>query len=266
MLFRSSVPFAVLCCLLLSLASPTSAQDASGSDVDKLDLIGQPVPYRGELVGGWRGLGAGGDALGLSPTTTLGTDRRGFGSTTLPPLGCRGVAPTPSGDPTVLLFPLDMDYSLVDFFGDGATGNRPAEGPDQHNDDDSARIVLPFEFPFYEKTYNRTWVNNNGNLTFGRSFDIFSPTGFPIPDTANTNAGKVTMVAPFFADVDTGNPDCPLGDVWYDLADIRVPGDPDAGTDNTLVVTWDNVGFFLENGDLLRESVQAIAAGLRTTG
>jgi hypothetical protein len=89
MLFRSAVPFAVLCSLLLSLPSPGLAQE----DVNKIDLVGKPVPYKGELVGGWRKTAPSGDGLDPSSSARSADSARYVGSTTLPPLGCRAVTP-----------------------------------------------------------------------------------------------------------------------------------------------------------------------------
>jgi hypothetical protein len=72
------------------------------------------------------------------------------------------------GNAMNLLFPLDGTYVLVDFFGDGASGNRPATGPDQANDDDSATVPLPFSFNLYGDLFTTAYVNNNGNISFGQ--------------------------------------------------------------------------------------------------
>ena len=34
-------------------------------------------------------------------------------------------------------------------------------------DDDSARVALPFTFPFYAGRYAEAFVNSDGNVTFG---------------------------------------------------------------------------------------------------
>jgi hypothetical protein len=150
--------------------------------------------------------------------------------------------------PAGLLFPLDGTYELVDFYGDGPTGSGPAQGTDQHNDDDSATVPLPFLFDLYGDSFNLTYVNNNGNVSFGSYFSTYTAEGFPITG--------YPMVAPFWADVDTGNPNNPVGDVWMKFLD----GDDD-GTDDTLVVTWDNVGYYDENGDLRNTFQLAISDG-----
>lgn len=153
-----------------------------------------------------------------------------------------------SGDPTNLLYPLDGTYQLVDFCGDGATGSGPAVCPDQHNDDDSATVPLPFTFDLYGQFFTSVFVNTNGNLSFGQLFSTFDRQNFPVM--------SFPMVAPFWADVDTGNAANPLGDVWMKLLDSN--GD---AVDDTLVVTWDNVGYFNEQSDLRNTFQVAISDG-----
>ncbi len=64
------------------------------------------------------------------------------------------------------------------------------------NDDGSAGPVeLGFTANFFGTEYTQTYVNNNGNLTFGAASSTFTPFGL---------AGTTTpIVAAFFADVDT---------------------------------------------------------------
>ncbi len=135
-----------------------------------------------------------------------------------------------AGDPTALLFPLDGSYTLVDFYENGA--------PDQGNDDDSTGILLSFPFDLYGESYSDAYINNNGNVSFVTPYGSYSSTGFPDP--------SFKMVAPFWADVDTryGN-----GQVWHKL------------TASTLVVTWDNVGYYSGHGDLRNTFQLAISDG-----
>lgn len=198
-------------------------------------------------------------ALGIGVATTLLSAAHGAES---PPdkekMRTSNVSPAFRGtfdDPCLpgnagsLTFPLDGSYALVDFFGDGASGSGPAQGPDQHNDDDSAYVPLPFSFDFYGDVYDECWVNNNGNLTFADLSSSFSSSGFP-------SAGVGPMVAPFWADVDTGNPSNPIGDVWMTFFDSD--GDTDL---DTLVVTWENVGYYNEQADKLNTFQVAISDG-----
>ncbi|MDY7107562.1 MAG: hypothetical protein SYC29_02900 [Planctomycetota bacterium] len=152
------------------------------------------------------------------------------------------------GDPANLLYPLDGTYVLVDFYGDGCTGSGCAEGSDQHNDDDSATVDLPFTFDMYGDLYTTCYVNNNGNISFGTYYSTFTATGFP--------DDEYIMIAPFWGDVDTGNPANYIGDVWMKFFDSN--GDT---SDDTLVVTWDNVGYYNEHGDLRNTFQVAISDG-----
>ncbi len=154
------------------------------------------------------------------------------------------VASAHGGNVANLLFPpgTGNGVTLVDFFGDGPSGSGPATGPDQHNDDDSATVPLPFTFDLYGATSTTAFVNNNGNLSFGAFFSTFTSSGFPV--------SGFPMVAPFWADVDTGNSSNFIGDVRQEFF----------GT-NTLVVTWDNVGYYNEHGDLRNTFQVAISDG-----
>lgn len=154
-----------------------------------------------------------------------------------------------AADTSTLLYPLPDDrtpddgdssndggWLLVDFCTAGATGSGPATAPDcHHNDDDSAVSALPFTFQLYEDDFTEVFINNNGNLSFGSLFSTFTATGFPV--------SGFPMVAPFWGDVDTGNSFSGepghIGHVWW----------KEIGT-NTFVVTWDDVGYFNEHGDL----------------
>lgn len=64
------------------------------------------------------------------------------------------------------------------------------------NDDGSTGLV-PFGFSinFFGLLTSQGYVNNNGNVTFGAPLGVYTP--FPIVTTG------VSMLAPFFADVDT---------------------------------------------------------------
>lgn len=110
-----------------------------------------------------------------------------------------------------LLFPLDGSYT---------------QAMNPNDDGSSALITLPFAFDLYGSNSTSLYINNNGNVSFGNPFSTFTASGFPV--------NGFPMVAPFWADVDT-RPN--LGVVWYKL------------TANTLIVTWDNVGYFNQEGD-----------------
>lgn len=68
----------------------------------------------------------------------------------------------------------------------------------QPNDDGSSvYIPIPFSFNLYGTNYTGIYINNNGNITFNGPMAIFSASAFP--STINS------IVAPFWADVDTRN-------------------------------------------------------------
>ena len=258
-----SVFAAFVCCALATVAAVAGA-------TDKEDSVGQPVVYRGELVGGWARADS---RSGRYTTTAEASTATAATSTTLAlPLSTTTTLPAPdkpfgrallgdcmrddgSGDPTALLFPLDMTYDLVDFFGDGASGSRPAQDTDQNNDDDSAITPIDFEFEFCGITSSELHVNNNGNVTLNDNFSPFTPTGFPIP----TSISKLGMIAPFWGDVDTGKPDCQIGEVFFSTFDSEGGSDP-----NTIVVTWDRVGYFDRNIDKTNTFQVALSDGSNT--
>lgn len=97
------------------------------------------------------------------------------------------------------------------------------------DDNSSNQLSLPFAVNFYGNTYNSFFVNNNGNVSFNTRIGNYTPAPFPI-------SGQ-PMIAPYWADVDTrgGNVDLTgLGNNVY----ISAPNS------NTVVVTWNNVGYY----------------------
>jgi hypothetical protein len=118
------------------------------------------------------------------------------------------------------------------------------------NDDGSTpELPLPFPVNFFGNIYNSFWVNNNGNITFAGPLRAFTPSAFP--------GAPTPIIAPWWADVDTRNPGSGL--VWYT-----------APNPDTVVVTWDNVGYFPSSANLLNSfqlilsSVAGTAAGAFT--
>ena len=117
---------------------------------------------------------------------------------------------------------------------------------------------------FFGRTHNSFYINNNGNISFNGAVSSFTPEEVPITrfgdnDIDNDGGGEcevdcsdmpqaqtnsafstsenddiqmpadlntIAMIAPFWADVDTGCDDC--GDVFI--------GSPNA---ETMVITWD---------------------------
>lgn len=68
---------------------------------------------------------------------------------------------------------------------------------DANDDGSSAEIRLGFQIDFFGVKESRVFVNNNGNVTFGR--DMHQYTTAPLSDVNRP------VIAPFFADVDTAN-------------------------------------------------------------
>jgi len=119
------------------------------------------------------------------------------------------------------------------------------------NDDlSSGNIPLGFDFCFYEQTKTSVYINNNGNLSFSGPFGSFTSTGFPV--------NGFDMIAPFWADVDTRNQaGANTNQVWHKFVDM----DNDLAND-TLVVTWDAVGYYSGNVDRLN-TFQVAISGIR---
>ncbi len=107
------------------------------------------------------------------------------------------------------------------------------------DDDSEGPIALPFTFCFYGTNYTDVYINSNGNITFGAGQTSFSSTGFP--------NGTDQMIAPFWADFDNGG--------GNGVAKISM------GTDY-MVVTWDSVGYFNEQGDKRNTCTVVITDGL----
>lgn len=96
------------------------------------------------------------------------------------------------------------------------------------NDDGFMALNLGFNFTLYGSTYDRLFINNNGNVSFGAGISEYEPTG--------PTGADAPLISPFFSDVDTRNPDS--GVVHYLL------------TSDQLVVTWDKVGYYSQHSDL----------------
>jgi hypothetical protein len=97
----------------------------------------------------------------------------------------------------------ESPHSNIAFAGvPGLSPIRP--GFDQYvlpgNDDQSTgSINLPMSLKFFGTTYSQLFVNNNGNVTFGRSLEPWTP--ISIVQEAETY--QLDIIAPFWADVDT---------------------------------------------------------------
>jgi hypothetical protein len=159
-----------------------------------------------------------------------------------------------AGNAASLMFAFDASWSVVPFAANGPQGSGSSDGTGlERNDDDFAQAgfgmpAVPFTFSLYGTPYTGAdiFLNNNGNLSFGAGFSSFIPSGFPV-------AG-FPMVAPFWGDVDTRNPDS--GAAYYKFFD----GDGDSDID-TLVMTWDNVGYYNTQADKTNTFQVAISDG-----
>lgn len=92
----------------------------------------------------------------------------------------------------------------------------------------SSLIPLNFTYNICGNGFNSTYVNMNGNVTFGTSYTPFTSSGFPNNSTA-------VMVAPFWADVDTRS----CGTVYFQ------------NNPTNCIVTWYNVGYYSSQCDKL---------------
>lgn len=136
-----------------------------------------------------------------------------------------------------------FDYDIIlDGFGGPAGFGDLAMG--RNDDGSSNELNLPFEINFFGNAFNNFWINNNGNLTFNSPLSTFTPDPFPVANQP--------MIAPYWGDVDTQCDSC--GAVYV--------ASPNA---NTVVVTWDSVGYFPQSSDLTN-TFQTILRNRSDTG
>lgn len=151
----------------------------------------------------------------------------------LDPMGPPSLSDGPCAQPnsTTLCIPLDATFQVPSMDSPFGSGQANPADPCQFNDDDSSgSIPLQFGFNLYGTVYNDLFINNNGNVSFGQAFSTFTSTGFPV--------NGFPMVAPFWADVDSGNTtNNNGGTVWFKSEAHR------------FVVIWDHVGYFNEQFD-----------------
>lgn len=107
------------------------------------------------------------------------------------------------------------------------TGGGNANGagdPSGRNDDGfSGPINLGFTLNFFGNNYTSFFINNNGNISFNNGISAFTPTG--------PQGAAEPIISPFFADVDTRNPNSGVVHLRTDVPD-------------EIIVTWDNVGYY----------------------
>jgi hypothetical protein len=124
--------------------------------------------------------------------------------------------------------PRDSTWQVVQFDGSGGSGG-PGVAPEYRNDDwSTVSIPLPFSFCFYGIQIHDIYINNNGNVSINNPYSTFTANSFPDP--------TYTMIAPFWADVDTRGP--LSGIVYYQL------------TNQHLIIQWEDVGYYSTHDDL----------------
>ncbi len=101
------------------------------------------------------------------------------------------------------------------------------------NDDSSSnQLNLPFAVNFFGKTFDKFYVNNNGNISFGSPLSAYTPIKFP--------ASTLPVIAPYWADVDTRG--ATNGAVYVGAANA-----------NAVTVTWNNVGYYNQQTNKLND-------------
>lgn len=105
---------------------------------------------------------------------------------------------------------------------------------DRNDDNSTGAVPLGFTANFFGIQRQTCFVNNNGNITFDAPLAQFTP-------DAITASNSKQIIAPFFADVDTRNPQSEV--LTYGTATIN--GQRAFGVD------WFNVGYFGSHADKL---------------
>src|SRR5688572_19554912 len=127
-------------------------------------------------------------------------------------------------------------------------------------DDDTRELPLPFAFTFFNQTYDRVFVNSDGNLTFTE------------PDTASTERSVSRFLtgpprlAPLFADLDpsTGGQVLAFGDrdrfsiTW---CGVREYDRPEAATMQVTLLSDGRVEFHVSGQTTIRQAVVGASPG-----
>ena len=116
------------------------------------------------------------------------------------------------------------------------------------NDDDSTDFldlssVFAGGLDFFGTNYTGLYLNNNGNVTFVDELSAFTPYSL-IDATSNP------IIAPFFADVDTRGGAVTASPGGNSTGSNLVYWDLDT-TNNIFTATWDDVGYYDSESDLL---------------
>ena len=103
----------------------------------------------------------------------------------------------------------------------------------RNDDGSSAEVEIGFTVNFFGESFNRTYVNNNGNITFGGSLSAFTPQGLI--------GSPLRIIAPFWADVDTRAAGSALATFGQDTVDGH----------RAFGANYINVGYFGTHDDRL---------------
>lgn len=144
-------------------------------------------------------------------------------------MGPAVTTPTQASSSCNCWIPRDATFQIGQFDYAGGSGG-PGVAPEYRNDDWSTDLInLPFNLCFYGQSINQIYLNNNGNISFGAPYSTFTALSFP--------DSTYTMIAPFWADVDTRGAGSGL--VYYSV------------TPTHLIVQWDHVGYYASHDTLL---------------
>uniref|UniRef100_A0A1X7VHY5 Sushi domain-containing protein n=1 Tax=Amphimedon queenslandica TaxID=400682 RepID=A0A1X7VHY5_AMPQE len=147
----------------------------------------------------------------------------------------------------LLLFQSCLSVPISRFYDfAGSTGDQTFTNVD----DQSTSLNLQSNFVFYGTNFSTVFINNNGLLSFYAAHNEYTSAPFPLPQT---------LIAPFWADVDTRNG---AGTVYYrettasaivskvaqDIA-LAFPNQPPFTAKSVVIVTWSEVGYYEENDD-----------------
>lgn len=132
----------------------------------------------------------------------------------------------------------------------GYNANSVARGDDTSN----LVVGLPFTMNWNGTTYDRIYINMNGNCTFGSGFTTYNPTS----TLASTRAN---IMAPFWADVDTRNTS--TGQVTY--SSTASGSIPQVDGHDAFFVNWINVASYNQQSSPLN-SFQLVIVDRSDTG
>ncbi|XP_046338970.2 sushi domain-containing protein 2-like isoform X2 [Haliotis rufescens] len=133
---------------------------------------------------------------------------------------------------------------------------------DDSDDGGSGSIKIGVPFPFFNRSHDKIFVNNNGIISFLDQLKTYRPENFPLDS-------ETPIIAPFWADVDVQVG----GKVWYressdfqllEKATVEIktyfPALRRFRANWMFIATWDNVGFYgaSQEGKQKRNTFQAV--------